>query len=377
MCTKLFSYLGSICFMASLASPELLLAKTPPPASRSSVAETYHGQKIEDPYRYLEDFKNPEVQAWVKSQADHATKSLHALSGRETLLARLRELDAGTPYTLSSETLLPNGDLFYFKRMAGEKVAKLYFKEHTKGKEQLLIDPDAFPKEQPQDHFSLSFFRVSPDGTKLLYGFAASGSEQTTLRIYDRLASKDLPAAIDRLEAEYALPEWLPDGKSFVYSRRRKLADNAAPAEAYEFTQAFLHRLGNDPDRDELIFAHEAPHSPVMSEMDFPAVILPDGSPWAIGQIRHGDETDLSLYVAKRELLGTTDVVWTKVCDRADMVTQFAVRGDDLFLLTADNAPRFKVIRTSLAKHSAPQPSWFRRGKMWRTRSMRLAMLCM
>ena len=47
--------------------------------------------------------------------------------------------------------------------------------------------------------------------------------------------------------------------------------------------------------------------------------------------------------------LGSADVKWTKVCDRADLVTEFAVHGDDIYLLTAHDAPRFKVVRTSLA----------------------------
>lgn len=333
----------------------MLVAQAPPTLQRKSAVDIYHGQKIEDPYRYLEDFKNPEVQAWVKAQAEHAKKSLHALPGREKLLAQLLELDAGTPYLLTEATLLPNGDLFYFKRIAGEKVAKLYFKEKASGEqksstEQLLIDPESFPKQHAAEHFSLDFFRVSPDASKVLYGFAASGSEQTTLRVYDRLAGKDLPEAIDRLEAEYAQPEWLPDGKSFVYSRRRQQAADAPPADAYKFSQAFMHRLGTNVSDDVLIFANGAKNSPAMAEMDFPAVILPQGSDWAIGQVRHGDEQDITLYAAKRELLGTSDVVWTKLCDRTDMVTEFAVHGDDIYLLTAENAPRFKVIRMSLAK---------------------------
>lgn len=254
------------------------------------------------------------------------------------MLTQLLELDAGTPYVLTEATLLPNGDLFYFKRLAREKVAKLYFKDKASGKEKLLIDPESFPKTNAADHFSLAFFRVSPDGSKVLYGFAASGSEQTTLRVYDRLAGRDLPVVIDRLEPEYAQPEWLPDSQSFVYSRRRKQSATAPPADAYKFTQAFLHRLGTDLETDVLIFADGAKHSPAMNEMDFPAVLLPHGSTWAIGQVRHGDETDLSLYAAQRKLLGTDEVVWTKICAQSDMVTKFAVHGDDLYLLTATDA---------------------------------------
>ena len=133
----------------------------------------------------MEDFKSPAVQNWVKGQAEFTNRTLRSLRGRETLLARIVELDASTPYTLSGITRLPNDDLFYFKQLAAENVAKVYIREGKSGKERILIDPNAFPKQNEADHFTISFFRVSPDGKKLLYGFATSGSEQTTLRVFD------------------------------------------------------------------------------------------------------------------------------------------------------------------------------------------------
>jgi prolyl oligopeptidase len=321
----------------------------PPVAPLKPVVEVYHGQSITDHYRYLEDFKSPAVQSWVKQQAEFAERSLAALPGNARLLARIKELDAGVAFTLNGITRMPSGELFYFKQLAAENVAKLYVRSGLDGNEQLLIDPETFPKPAGGGHHALSFYRVSPDAQQVMYGFAASGSEQTTLKVLDQRTGKDLPESIDRLEAEYALPQWLPDGKGFVYSRRRNLPADAPPADGYKFTQAFLHKLGSDPEQDTLILAAGTNSSPNLEEMDFPAVLLPLGSPWAVGQIKHGDETDLTLYVARREWLGTDQLRWTKVCDRTQQVTEFAVRGDDIYLLTAQDAPRFKVVRTSLA----------------------------
>ncbi len=324
------------------------MAESPPIAHIEIVTDKYFGIAIDDPYRYMEDFKSPQVQSWVKQQAEFADHTLHALSGRDKLLARIEQLDAGTPYTISEIVRRPNEDLFYLKHFATENVAKLYYREASSGKERLLIDPETFPKADLQDHFTLSFFRVSPDGQRLLYGFAAAGSEETTLKVFDLATSKDLPDAIDRLESEYALPSWLPDGKAFVYSRRRLVAENAPPTDGYKFTQSYRHTLGSGLGRDELIFAHGATGSPDMAEMDFPAVMIPAGSTWAIGQVKHGDETDISLYAATQSSLGTADVRWKKICERSDQVTSFAVRGDDIYLLTAQPAPRYKVVRTPL-----------------------------
>ncbi|MDX1946187.1 MAG: prolyl oligopeptidase family serine peptidase [Pirellulaceae bacterium] len=331
-----------------LAEP--LMAEMPPVAPVRIVTDTYHGTPIADPYRYLEDFQQPDVQAWVKEQAEFAERTLSRLPGRGALLARIEELDAGAPFTLSGLVRQPGGRLFYFKQLAGEKVAKVCLREGTTGTERVLVDPEKFPQSMPDEHYTISFFRVSPESAKLLYGFAASGSEQTTLRVLEIATGRDLPDAIDRLEADYAPPYWLPDGESFVYSRRRKLAADAPATEGYKFTQAWRHVLGRDTKQDELVLAAGAAGSPPLAEMDFPAVIVPVGSRWAIGQVKHGDETDLSLYVAPLAALGRPELQWTQICGRADLVTDYAVRGDDLYLLTARDAPRFKIVRTSLAQ---------------------------
>jgi len=340
---------AAVCTAVYLMTLTLSRAEPPPVAPVKVVVDTYHGTKIADEYRYMEQFKDPSVQAWVRSQADHSDQALRLLPGRELLLKRIDELDAGAPYSLYGITRRANGDLFYFKQLAAENVAKVYFRGNATTTERLLIDPETFPKADPQEHFTLSFYRVSPDGSQVLYGFAASGSEQTTLRIFDLKTNRDLPDLIDRLETEYALPSWLPDSTSFTYSRRRKIAADAPQTEGYKFTQAFRHSICDDPEQAQVVFGNGIPGSPSMGEMDFPAVIVPVGSNWVIGQIKHGDETDITLYAAPRSTLGSNDVKWTKVCDRTDLVTGFAVHGDDIYLLTAQDAPRFKVVRTSLS----------------------------
>lgn len=333
------------------------MAETPPIAPLRPVVDDYFGTKITDNYRYMEEFTNPEVQKWVKGQAEYAEHTLNAIPGRAPLLKRIDELDAGAPYSIWGLVHHPLVGLFYFKQKASEDVAKVYTQPilglndtDSLQRERLLVDPETFPKAERSDHFTLSFFRVAPDGTHLLYGYAASGSEQTSLAVLNIKTGKNLPDVINRLEAEYALPSWSPDSKSFYYSRRRKLGPNDPPTEGYKFTQAFKHTLGDDVEKDPLVFGRGAVGSPEFEEMDFPAVLIPVGSKWAIGQVKHGDETDITLYTTLQADLGKPEVKWTKVCDRADLVTEFAVRDDDIYLLTALNAPRFQVLRTSLAK---------------------------
>ena len=56
--------------------PGITMAEKPPAAPVRTVVDEYFGDKVSDAYRYMEDFKNPEVQAWVKSQAEYAERTL-------------------------------------------------------------------------------------------------------------------------------------------------------------------------------------------------------------------------------------------------------------------------------------------------------------
>lgn len=348
-----FAALGlAACAPLPFANPVLTMAEAPPVAPVRPVVDDYFGTKYSDAYRYMEQFTDPEVQKWVKGQAEYAAKSLEAIPGRAALLKRIDELDAGAPFTITNYFAHPHGNTFYFKQAAGDDVAKLYVQQSffnrdgTRRPDRLLVDPTTFPKANPGDHFTLSFFCVSPGGIYVLYGYAASGSEQTTLKIVNVATGEELPDTIDRIEAEYALPSWRDD-KSFFYSRRRKLGPNDPPTEGYKFTQAFHHMLGDDPEKDPLVFGRGAPGSPEFGPMDFPAVIVRPESAMAIGQVKHGDETDITLYTTTQADVSHRTGNWQKVCDRSDQVTDFALDPHHIYLLTAKDAPRFQVVRVS------------------------------
>jgi len=323
-----------------------------PAASVQAVAEIHHGIEVIDPYRHLEDQADPAVQAWARGQADHAAAVLASLPGRDTLRGRIDEIVAAAPFTVGGVERLPDGGIAFFKQPADADVPLVCLRGRA-GVDRVLIDPAAIRRPADGGHVAISFFRLAADGGRMLYGFAASGSEEETLRVRDVATGRDLPGEIDRLETAYAAPSWLPDGRSFTYSRRRQPEPGASAADAYRFTQTFLHvAVADGPGRDVFVFGHGAPGSPALEPMDFPAVIVTPGSDWVIGQVHHGDESDLSLWTLPLRDLGTPGAVWRPVCTRADLVTGFAVRGDDIYLLTARDALRFCVVRTSLAAPS-------------------------
>jgi prolyl oligopeptidase len=332
-------------------------ADAPPVAPVRDVVDVYWGQKVDDPYRYMENLKDPAVQAWIKGQADYTTSLLGKLPERDKILARIKELDAGRPYRIFDIDRMPDGRLFYQKIAADEDLPRLFTRASLDAEERLLVDPSAL-KAEKGGHFSLSFYEPSPDGKRVLYGLSPSGSEQDVLHVLDLATGTQLSDTIDRMEAGYTVPQWLPDGSGFYYARRRLLESGAPETEGYKKTYACLHRLGRNADNDPLVFAKDLWPDVKMSDVDFPSIVLTRGSAFAIGKIKHGDANPLTLYAARLPAGGDltkwseAGSPWKMVCDFADSVEDFAVHGDEIYLMTSRGAPRFKVVRTRLGSPS-------------------------
>ncbi|MEO7866524.1 MAG: hypothetical protein ABIU54_02675, partial [Candidatus Eisenbacteria bacterium] len=329
-------------------------ATAPPVAPVRDVVDKYWGVDVHDPYRFMENLKSPEVQTWIKAQAEHTDGVLNKLAIRDELLARLEELDSGRAFRIGGLVLAGDGRLFYLKVRAEENLSKLYVRGKSGGAERLLLDPSAI-QSTDGGHFSISWYVPSPDGRRVVYGIAASGSEQDVLHVLDVETGRVLKDTIDRMEAGYTTPQWLADGTGFFYSRLQKLAPGAPETDGYRLSRAYLHRIGTNPNADPVVFATGLWPKVAIADVDFPSIVLAKGSAFAVGKIKHGDSNPLTLYAAplgKAADLskhGPGASPWKMVCDVADSVTDFAVHGGDIYLMSAKGAPRFKVLRTALA----------------------------
>ena len=114
-----------------------------PPTKTVDAADTYFGKTYKDPYRWLEDLKDEDVEAWFKAQADLAEGLLAKIPAVDALAKEWMELDKLKPATYTT-TAYENGRVFYKKTLGGENVGKLYFREGWNGAEKLLFDPATY-----------------------------------------------------------------------------------------------------------------------------------------------------------------------------------------------------------------------------------------
>jgi prolyl oligopeptidase len=320
----------------------------PPAAPVRDAVDEHWGVTVHDPYRYMENLDDPEVQKWFKGQADYAHTVLSQIQGRDALLDRLKELDSSKPFRIYAITRKADGSLFYKKRLAGENLPKLYRRSQD-GEEKLLVDPEVIEGSDGL-HVSIEAYKPSPDGRYVVYGLALGGSEETTLHSMNVETGEKFPETIDRIETAYNKPNWLPDGSGFTYARRQELPPDAPETEIYKNTKTYLHKLGDDPEKDPVVFAKGVSKSVKMLDVDFPSIYIPAGSEYAIGKIKHGDTNEITLYTTLIKNLTRKKISWKKICDASHEVEDYAVNGETIYLLTAKDAPSYKVVKTSLAK---------------------------
>ena len=325
----------------------------PPIAPVREVMDDYFGTKVSDPYRWLENTKDPEVTAWMKAQNDYARKILASIPGRDQLRDRIKALDnAGS---VVSGLQVWGGRYFYFKIEPGSDNRKLFMRDSIAAIERLLVDPEKLTTAEGK-HFSIDYFQPSLDGKYVAYGISPGGSEESVLHVIESTTGKVLSDTIDR--AQFGQPSWLSDS-SFFYARTQQLARDAPPTAKYQKIRVYHHVLGADPDHEPAVFGYQVSPDVKVTEDDFAAVAFSPGAPkYFLGLVIHGVKRELDVYVAAFSENASAKTVWKKVADEADAVTGFDVHGDSLFLLSHKDASRYKVLRTSLANpdlaHATP-----------------------
>ncbi len=344
---------GSAIWVGVASMPAFAAAPAKPPvAAVHPVVTDYFGTKVTDDYRWMEAPHNAALAAYMKGQAIYTNEMLARIPGRAKLAAaigKVSNIDTSV-YWVS----VAGGKYFYMKIGPGQNVADLYVRDGLTGKETKLIDPMSFSKNGvPQ---ALNFYQPSDDGKYVAYGVSGGGSENATLRVIDVATGKDMGVAISRVEGangEFQPVYWAPDNHSFFYYRLQDLGPNADPSGYFLKSRAYLNVLGQDGsgDSDKPIFGFGVNGDvPVAPDQDSVVITVP-GSPYAFGVLTQNESSNLinDIYAAKLSDIAAGHPVWTKIVGKKDDVTGFTAHGDMIDILTSQDAPRYKVVETSIA----------------------------
>ena len=329
---------------SSIVLGGVLLAQAPPPAAEvRDVTDTYFGQKVVDPYRWMEDTKSPEFASWLKAQNDYTRAVLAKIPGRAALAARIKALDDAGP-TVSS-VQWSDGRYFYFKTEPGSDNRKLFVRDRLEAPERLLLDTEK--QSTKEKHYTIDYFTPSLDGRYVAAGVSAGGSENSVMEVIETATGKELPDRIDR--AQFGAISWRKDGKSFFYTRLQKLSPDAPPTDKYLKIRVYLHTLGSNPDDEPAVFGFGVSGSIAVQPADASFVLQSTASPWAVAVIAHGVQNELTLYTAPADSVRGPATPWRKFADVEDAVTSLDLHGDTAYLLSHKDASRFQILTMDLA----------------------------
>jgi prolyl oligopeptidase len=308
----------------------------------TNVVEEYCGKKVADPFRSLENLDNPLVREWFKEQSTSARSILQSIPGRKALVAKMHEFDSRRTSKAYNLSITDNDRYFYLKETPKDETGRLFFRDRFEGRESLLFDARKFFAKSGEE-FVISGVFPSDDGSKVAIAVSANGSENNILLIMD-VATKTLyPEKIDR--CRFASPSWLPDNSAFLYNRLRPVTQTGQNPQ--NDSRTVLHKIGTDPSSDREIFSRALnPELSIKSE-DIPSVDYERKSGYLFANVSNVDRR-LTTYYAPVTELSEQNIRWRPLFQPKDEIHDFAVTATDLYIYTSKNAPRFKVLKTSL-----------------------------
>jgi len=341
----------------------------PPPLTAAPVTDTYWGVEVTDPYRFLEDTKSARVQDWLKAQATATEAILAKIPGRDALLTRIAAIEAaaaGVTTRIVRTEGATSGDRFFFlRRNPGEEQFKLVLREGINGAERVLVDPEAISKAAGRPH-AIQDFQPSEDGRRLAYSIQVGGGEIGLLHVVDVASGKPLIEPIDRIR--FGGVAWLEDGSGFFYSRLREGWDKLPPTERFQDNQRRFRALDLEEasalraaapsasgaaarrsDADRLVFS--VSHNPELQLPSYAAgAVYPiPGTRLAACMVYLGVDRNRMLYLADLDAAIRGEAKWRKVIDTTDRVSEVDALNGWLYLRTAKDAPRYRVLRMPLA----------------------------
>jgi prolyl oligopeptidase len=290
------------------------------------VAEDYHGIRVMDPYRWLEDPDNPETAAWVEAQNELTRSSLQG-AVRDALVKRLTEL-----YNFPRTNVpFKRGRYYFYTHNTGLRDQPvLYVQESPDETRRVLIDPNAMNADGP---VALTALAVNEAGTLAAYGLSQSGSDRQEIFLRDVETGVDRP---DRLRwVKFASIAWVRDGSGFYYTRFPEPGTVAAGDENY-FNTVYYHRLGDPQSADRLIFDKPAERETVFG------VEVSDDDRWAVITAFKGSSDRSEVYVLDRHVPAGEPAALFTGFNAAYAFIESA--GGRLFFRTDDHAPRGRIL---------------------------------
>jgi prolyl oligopeptidase len=216
---------------------------TYPETKKIDHVDNYFGEKINDPYRWLEDDRSAETGTWVKTQNDVTYRYLAAIPLRDQLKSRMEKLwnyeKISAPFK--------EGDFTYYYKNNGLQNQSVLFRKDKTGKEELFLDPNSFSKDGTSSLGGISF---SKDGSLVAYEISEGGSDWRKVIVLDTKTKKTIGTPL--VDVKFSGIAWYKN-EGFYYSSYDKPVGSELSAKTDQH-KLYYHKLKSAQKSDKLIF---------------------------------------------------------------------------------------------------------------------------
>jgi prolyl oligopeptidase len=299
---------------------------TYPQSKRVDHVDDYHGEKIADPYRWLEQLDSPETQAWIEAQNKVTLPYLAKIPQRARYKERLTQLWNYERFGMP----VKRGDRYFYTRNDGlQNQSVLYVADSLDGAPRVLLDPATLLADGTA---ALAAWIPSEDGKLIAYGIQEAGSDWEQWKVREVATGKDSEEQLKGVK--WAAVAWAKDGSGLYYSRY----DGGVNF----FSKLFFHKLGTPQSEDRLIYENRD-----IKEWTFIPEVSEDGR-YLIIFIWKGSDGTNQLYYKDLQKPESKAVELIEGFDAA-----YSFVGNDggrFWLQTDSGAPMGRVIEVDIAR---------------------------
>lgn len=304
-------------------------ALTYPNTEKGDAEDTYHGKKIADPYRWLEDDYAEKTKDWVSEQNKVTFDYLDKISYRKDVRKRLGDLYNYTKYSAPYKVA---NQYYYSKQKGLQNQSVIYRTDNLADEGEVFLDPNTF----------------SNDGTVALGGSSIDKSETYYAYIINRAGSDWAEIYVKNLSDKSNLSDtikwakftgiaWKDDG--FFYNAYPAPDEKTAYSKANAGMKVFYHKLGNKQSQDELVF--EDKNDP---NKYFGAATTEDERFLIVTSSKGTSGNDLRV-----KDLNNKDADFVAVVDDYESdIRLIDSEGDHLYFMTNRDAPNWRLIKLNI-----------------------------
>lgn len=204
---------------------------------------TYFGVQVKDPYRWLEDDRSEETEAWVKAQNKTTFNYLNNIPFRKELKDHLSKLwnyeKISAPFT--------EGNYTYFSKNDGLQNQNVIYRKKGNDTAELFLDPNTFSKDGTTSLDALSF---SKDGSFLAFSISEGGSDWRKVIVLNTETKEQIEDTL--IDVKFTQISWYKN-EGFYYSSYDKPKGSALSSKTDQH-KVYYHKLGTPQNKDAVIY---------------------------------------------------------------------------------------------------------------------------